>query len=106
MSLACVIPGTASGGGGSSVVSGQRKLAPLHVLTVNEVSTSTANLVGANLAFSEDTTQVWYGGVLLSLGVGGDARFDPVTGNLTWATEELLGRAEVDATIVCEYQVR
>lgn len=106
MSLACVIPGTNSGGGGSSVVSGQRKMAPLHTLTVNEVSTSSANIVGANLAFSEDTTQVWYGGVLLSLGVNGDARFDPVTGNLTWSTEELYGRAEVDAVIATEYQVK
>lgn len=96
-----------SGGGGSSVgLTGQRKMASIHVVTAPEIAASSANIVGANLAFSEETTQVWFGGSLLALGVGGDARFDPATGNLSWSSGELLNRIDVDDTLVCEYQVK
>ena len=102
--MTVIIPiATASAGGGSST-SDRRVLGPVHEITQPEVDAAIVHLLNPDQAKSEVTTQIWVGGILITLGVGSDARFDPPSGDLSWDAGEMLYRVEAGMPVHIEYE--
>ncbi len=104
MTIASIISAVQAGGGGSST-SGRRVVMPLVELTQSHVDAAVVHLLNPNQAKSEATMEIFIGGTLLTLGVGCDARFDIVSGDLSWDQGSLLYRAQAGMAIQFSYEV-
>lgn len=78
---------------------------PTVELTQSHVDAAVVHLLNANQAKSESTMMIFVGGVLITLGVGCDARFDVAAGDLSWDQGSLLYRVEAGMAIQFSYEV-